>query len=363
MIFKSFICNFLFKILKKIKKDTPLSWRHQSVAFFMLFTTIIGISSCEKVLIEKDPTNNPKSNFNFLYQTIKDKYSFLDFKKINWDSVKNKWEPQIKDTTRDGTLFRILDSMLYTLRDGHVNLYAPFNISRNFEWYLNHPDNFNAQLLERNYLKNNYLISGAFSNRLLSNNQVGYIRYSSFSNFVSDYAIDLMVALYKDTKGIIIDVRNNGGGSVSNVKKIVSRFTSKKLLAWKEAERNGTGSNEFGKFLETYIEPDGQAQYTKPVILLTNRRCYSATTLFVAAMLNLPNVKVVGDWTGGGGGIPSSTQLPNGWTLRYSSSITTTPNGFNIENGTPPTIKQDMIKSDEDKGIDSIIERALKELQ
>jgi Peptidase family S41/Tricorn protease C1 domain len=363
MIFKSFIFNFLSKYFNKIKKRHPLSWRHKLTAWCLMFLTIIVISSCEKVLIEKDPTNTPKDNFNFLYQTIKDKYSFLDFKKINWDSVKNKWEPQVKDTTRDGTLFRILDSMLYTLRDGHVNLYASFNISRNFEWYLNYPDNFDGQLLERNYLKNNYLITGAFSNRLLANNQVGYIRYSSFSNYVSDYALDLMVALYKDTKGIIIDVRNNGGGAVSNVKKIASRFTDKKFLAWKEAERNGSNINDFANIIDTYIEPDGPAQYTKPIIILTNRRCYSATTLFVAAMLNLPNVKVIGDWTGGGGGIPSSTQLPNGWTLRYSSSITTTPSGFNIENGTPPTIKQDMLKSDEDKGIDSIIERALKELQ
>jgi C-terminal processing protease CtpA/Prc len=158
-------------------------------------------------------------------------------------------------------------------------------------------------------------------------------------------------------------LRSNGGGSVANISKLVSRFTDKRFLAWKEAEKSGPGKQNLTAFKETYIDPKGDKKYLRPVIILTNRRCFSATTLCVAAMLNLPNVKVIGDWTGGGGGGPSSTQLPNGWVVRYSSTITLMPNGFNIENGTPPTIKQDMTKEDEAKGIDSIIERALRELK
>jgi hypothetical protein len=348
----------VLKLKKHILIKNKKLWRLYGLAVvFMLLLT-----RCERVLIEKDPVNNPKANFNYLYETIRDKYSFLDFKKINWDSARNKWQPLVRDTTNDVTLFRIMDSMLFTLRDGHVNLYSPFNITRNFEWYLNSADNYDPYLLERSYLKN-ARFTGALTNTYLANNTVGYIRYGSFSSTVSDFAIDFMVALYKDTKGIIIDVRSNGGGSIGNVYQLVSRFTDKKVLAWKEAERNGTGPSDFASARETYIEPKGSQQFTKPVIILTNRRCYSATTLFVAAMLNLPNVKVIGDWTGGGGGIPSSTQLPNGWILRYSSSITTTPSGFNIENGTPPTIRQDLLKADVDRGKDSMIERALQELK
>lgn len=321
------------------------------------------LSSCERLFVEPNPTNTPTSNFNSLWQTINDKYTFLAYKNINWDSVKAKWQPRVSDTMNDATLFRVLDSMLYTLRDGHVNLYGVFNFSRNWEWYLNHPDNFDPYLLERNYLRGVQRYTGALTNCFMDSNRIGYVRYGSFSSNISDFDIDVVVSRFRDTKGIILDLRSNGGGSVANIDQLASRFTDKKVLVWRESEKSGTGKNDFTTIVEKYIEPKGALKYLKPVIILTNRRCYSATNFFVAAMNRLPNVKIVGDWTGGGGGAPSSTQLPNGWVLRYSATRTLTPDGFNIENGVPPTIKVDMLKADSDRGFDSIIERALKELK
>jgi hypothetical protein len=324
---------------------------------------LISLTACEKLLISKDPANTPTENARFLWQTINEKYTFLDFKRVNWDSVGRVWLPRVSDTMNDVLLFRICDSMLYTLRDGHVNLFASFNFSRNWQSYLNHPDNFDEYLLERNYLRGNQRITGGLVNTFMDSNRVGYIRYSSFSRTVSDFDIDVVLARFRDTKGIIFDVRSNGGGSSANVEKLLSRFTNKKVLIWRTAEKVGTGKNELGNFKDQYAEPAGSFQYTKPVMLLTNRRSYSATSFFTAAMLAFPNVKVIGDWTGGGGGTPSSTQLPNGWTLRYSATATLMPTGFNIEDGTPPTIRQNMLKSDSDRGFDSIIEKALQELK
>ena len=328
-----------------------------------VFLIFFAFSSCEKALVSADPKNTPTENVKFVWKTINEKYPFFEYKGVNWDSVGNVWIPRVRDTMNDATVFRVIDSMLYTLKDGHTNLFGAFNFSRNWEWYLNYPDNYNATLVERNYLKNDYRFTGSLLNRFMDNNNVGYVRYSSFSSNISDFDIDVVVGRFQNTKGMIIDVRSNGGGSISNVHKLVSRFIDKKLLAYKDAEKSGPGRKDFSPLKDNFIEPKGDRKYLKPVIILTNRRCYSATTLFVASMLNLPNVKVIGDWTGGGGGTPTSTQLPNGWIMRYSGTNTFTPAGFNIENGTPPTIKLDISKSDEAAGIDSIIERALKELK
>ena len=329
--------------------------------FFVVLT--LSTTSCERLFVEPNPVNTPTHNFNYLWQTINDKYTYLDYKKINWDSVKNVWQSRVSDTMNDAVLFRVLDSMLYNLKDGHVNLYASFNISRNWEWYLNYPDNYDPYLIERNYLRGFQRYTGALVNAFMDSNRIGYVRYNSFSSTISDFDIDVVISRFRDTKGIIIDVRSNGGGAIDNIDKIVSRFTKTKTLLLRESEKSGTGRTDFSTITEKYIEPAGLAQYTKPIVILTNRRCYSATTFFVAAMLRLPNVKVIGDWTGGGGGAPSSTQLPKGWLLRYSATRTQMPDGFDIENGTPPTIKQDMLKADSDKGFDSILERALKELK
>ncbi len=70
-----------------------------------------------------------------------------------------------------------------------------------------------------------------------------------------------------------------------------------------------------------------------------------------------------GDWTGGGAGTPVGAELPNGWTVRYSSTQTFLPDGFNIEGGIPPDIRIDMNEADRQQGKDTILERALAELR
>ena len=57
-------------------------------------------------------------------------------------------------------------------------------------------------------------------------------------------------------------------------------------------------------------------------MLLINRHSYSATNDFVNAMRYFPNVTLVGDKTGGGSGLPFSSELPNGWGVRFSASPT-----------------------------------------
>jgi len=79
-------------------------------------------------------------------------------------------------------------------------------------------------------------------------------------------------------------------------------------------------------------------------------------------MKQLPNVVVVGDQTGGGGGLPMNSELPNGWMVRYSACPMYDANMQNIEFGISPDIKVDMSHTDMDKGIDTIIETAIKYL-
>jgi C-terminal processing protease CtpA/Prc len=67
--------------------------------------------------------------------------------------------------------------------------------------------------------------------------------------------------------------------------------------------------------------------------------------------------------TGGGLGIPNGGQLPNGWTYRFSISRTLSPAGENFENGVPPDIQVVLTKADRDRGVDTVIERAIQELK
>lgn len=313
--------------------------------------------SCEKAFLDDNPDNDPRSNFEILWKTVDEKYSFFITKNINWDSVYTFYSPMVTSETTDQELFDVFDEMLFDLRDGHVNLISPFDISRNWEWYLNFPDNYDEQVVERNYLGPDHRIAGGIKYTIIDS--IGYIYYGSFSAGFTTQNLDEVFTYLEDTKGVIIDVRNNGGGSLNNAYALAQRFIPEQKHVLTTFEKTGPGHGDFGNGLGVSLSSVSRPNYTGPVALLTNRRCYSATNTFTAILSNFDHVTQIGDRTGGGGGIPVDNELPNGWRYRFSATLTTLPNGFDIELGIPPDVVANNTPDREAQGIDDIIERAL----
>ena len=328
----------------------------------IILFSFITFFSCEEVFFEEVPSDSPSSIFEQAWAFADQEYTFFKFKNIDWDSVYQEFKPLVDDNMSDEELFRVLADMLFLLRDGHVNLKSKFDRSRNWEWYLGFPENFNYSLLERNYFMSEEQFVGSFT--VYDFGDVGYLRYSSFGNSVSNDNLDYVIDQFDGHKGLIIDVRNNGGGFLGNAYKIAKRFASREKRVALQYFKDGPNHNDLdGPYSTDITPPEDLPTYLKPVVVLTNRHSFSATTFFTQYMRELDNVTIMGDWTGGGGGAPSFTELSNGWELRVSSTLTTDPQGFNIEDGIPPDIKVDMNKEDEDAGKDTILEEALKLLR
>ena len=325
-----------------------------------LLIALLFLASCERVLISPDPESTAVSNFDQLWKTVDEKYSYFTYKNIDWNAVYAKYRPRVKDGMKSEELFDIMAEMLFELRDGHVNLYSRFNVSRNWEWYLGYPQNYNSTIIERNYLGNDYQIAQPFRTRVINN--VCYIRYSSFQSGVSGATFDYLLSKYGNLKGIIIDIRDNGGGSVSNVDVMAARFVKEPTLVGYNRYKSGPGHDEFSDFYERELKPAGR-HFPGKVVVLTNRSVYSAANDFASVMAELPNVTLIGDQTGGGGGAPISSELSNGWRFRFSTNQLLNSKKEQIENGVPPDIKVDMLKAQEDQGIDTILETALDFLQ
>lgn len=325
------------------------------------FTVILLFSSCEKVLMEKEVADDPVTNFESMWQTVDTKYSLFDYKGIDWDQVYSEYRPKISDGMNRYELFFVLGDMLNELKDGHVNLIAPFDISR-YDFESDAPENFNFRLLQDHYIGWDYLITGPLINTILvrDNVKIGYIYYGSFSSTVQNADIDFVVGNFLKTKGIILDMRNNGGGDVNNIYRIGSRFADKKRLIYKSILKNGPGHEDFTDTADVYMEPVSPHTYANKVILLTNRGCFSATSFFTLAMKAFPNVIQVGDTTGGGLGSPAGFELPNGWGYRFSVSRTFSPEGINYDNGVPPDVTQWMNPQHQLAGIDDIMEKAIE---
>ncbi len=324
-----------------------------NIRFIISFLLICVFSSC---LPEDDFDSSPQANFDALWKIIDEKYCFFDYKDINWDEIYAEYQPRIKPDMSDESLFDILGKMLAELKDGHVNLVSTFNFSRYWDWYLDYPDNFDEKIQE-NYLGRDYYIASSINYKVLDDN-IGYMYYSDFSRTVGRSNLDQIINKFSLCRGIIIDVRNNSGGLLTNVDIIASRFTNEKVLVGYSQYKTGKGHNDFSDFQSKYLEPSNRIRYQKTVVVLTNRRCFSATNDFVSVMKVLPNVTIMGDKTGGGGGFPLSSELPNGWSIRFSACPNYDSNMDNIEFGIEPDIKVFMEGDDMQKGIDSIIEAA-----
>jgi C-terminal processing protease CtpA/Prc len=210
-------------------------------------------------------------------------------------------------------------------------------------------------------LPSNYYVSGPFAHDFLAERQVGYVRFSSFSGEVDNVNLDFVLNRYKDTKGLILDLRENGGGTPSDMFDLLSRFVDQRTLIYYSRLKSGAGPEDFTDPEPAYLDPHVGIKYDKPVIMLVDRGTYSAGSFTALATKAIANIILLGDTTGGGLGAPNGGQLPNGWTYRFS--ITQTLNldkDPSFENGVPPDILAYFDWSDLSK--DEVLENAISEI-
>lgn len=321
--------------------------------------SIVLLPSC----MDEPPTypNTNDGNFEALWSIIDTRYCYLDYKKINWDSIHTVYKQRVPNAKDEVAFFDLMGKMLGELKDGHVNLYSDFDLSRYWKWYTDFAPNFNESIIfSPRYLGSDYRFAGGFRYGKIGSGNIGYMYLSSFSDGFSDTNMSYIFKSFGNCNGLIIDVRNNGGGSLDLAKQLASYFIEKDVVTGYICHKTGNGHSDFSKPVEIKVIANTTVQWQRPVIVLTNRMSYSATNDFVNCMKKAPNAIIVGDKTGGGGGLPLSSEIPNGWLVRFSSSPMFDSNMQHTEWGIEPTIKDSITKADEAKGIDSIIERAIK---
>lgn len=304
--------------------------------------------------------NTYKGNFESLWQIINTKYCYLDYKHINWDSIHSVYAAKVDTVKSNFPFFDLMGNMLNELKDGHVNLYSDFNKSRYWKWFQDYPTNFSTTLIYNSrYLGSNYLMAGGFRYGKISNGTIGYMYYDDFSDAFGDTNITYIMNYFIDCKALIIDVRNNGGGSLDYSKQLASYFFKVETITGYMRHKTGDGHSDFSNPVEIKTPASKNIQWQRPVVVLTNRMSYSATNDFVNRMKQAPNAIIVGDKTGGGGGLPLSSELPNGWLVRFSSSPMYDSAMQSTEWGINPDVHDSIKVADQAKGIDTIIERAI----
>lgn len=130
----------------------------------------------------------------------------------------------------------------------------------------------------------------AVSSKRMEGN-LGYIRISSFADEVAIGQFDRALEELKQTRALIVDVRDNHGGDTAVSRPIMGRFLrERKQYAWM-ARRDGKG---LGKRWREFVEPRGPWTYTRPEVVLTNHFSESTAEGFAMGMQGIKRAVAVG---------------------------------------------------------------------
>jgi len=310
--------------------------------------------------------SEPENNFEYLWQTFDRNYGIFGPKKIDWDALYKVYRPRVTPQTTDEELFDIMASMLGHLNDNHVRLVSPFRRFQSGILGNMTMEDFSLDLIQRTYLRGKFEKRMPFRDSHVFTygwlmDSIGYFHFRGFGGIeASTDVIDEIIQEFRNARGIVVDVRHNGGGDDRVGKLIADRFADRKRLYMITYTRNGPEHDDYTPPKYWYVEPDGPIQFTQPVILLTHRFSVSAAENFALAMRVLPHVTVVGDATSGVFADVYGDGLPNGWQFRCSYKLFVDYTGFCWEGiGVPADIRQTNTKEDIEQERDNVLELAM----
>lgn len=179
-------------------------------------------------------------------------------------------------------------------------------------------------------IKREVIHDNTVSYKMLDNN-IGYISVSAFETVTKKQfksAVDCLEK--KNEKGLIIDLRDNGGGLLDTALDMLDQILPKKLVVYTK-DKNGVAE-------EYYTKDDKEIKI--PIVILVNGNSASASEVFCGALRDYGKAKLLGTKTFGKGIVQSSFAFRDGTGLKFTTSKYYTPKGINIHGtGFEPDIK------------------------
>ena len=179
-------------------------------------------------------------------------------------------------------------------------------------------------------IKREVIHDNTVSYKMLDNN-IGYISVSAFETVTKKQfksAVDCLEK--KNEKGLIIDLRDNGGGLLDTALDMLDHILPKKLVVYTK-DKNGVAE-------EYYTKDDKEIKI--PIVILVNGNSASASEVFCGALRDYGKAKLLGTKTFGKGIVQSSFAFRDGTGLKFTTSKYYTPKGMNIHGtGFEPDIK------------------------
>lgn len=155
--------------------------------------------------------------------------------------------------------------------------------------------------------------------------RIGYIELTGFGQEV-EQEFDLAMEQMQDTRGLILDLRNNGGGFVNSVLQIASYFFPEQTDLGEFISRDGQATKRYTGL--------ARLNYRAPVIVLVSARSASGAEILAAAMQEYRRALIVGVHASTCGcllGVSRTIRLLDGGKLNISDTDFRSSHGRRIE--------------------------------
>ncbi|MET9418925.1 S41 family peptidase [Streptomyces klenkii] len=289
-----------------------------------------------------DPAADPRKVFDTFWQTYAENYPFFAARHVDWNAVRDRYRPRITAGTGKAELFGILADMIRPLYDGHTGLVDPADPAGYFSGHRQDtviPDATARARIDR-AVAESVTKAGAGTQRSWAGGKItyaglpgrtGFLRitlfqgYGESGDFEADRtalrtALDEVFTAARTTgpdalRGLVLDLRLNGGGSDRLALDVAERLTARPYTAYlKHARDDARDPRGFTPAEPVRLSPHRGPVYTGPLAVLTGRLTMSAgETLTQALMQRGPKPTLIGENTQGLFSDRLMRTLPNGW--------------------------------------------------
>jgi carboxyl-terminal processing protease len=163
-----------------------------------------------------------------------------------------------------------------------------------------------------------------------------YIRISAFQNRTGDDVYDALASLAEQTttplEGLVVDLRNNPGGTLQSSVEVADHFLDQGLIVYTE----GRLKSSYAKYRAT----KGDLLAGAPIVVLINNGSASASEIVAGALQDHGRAQLMGTTSYGKGSVQSVLPLDDDQALKITTAYYFTPNGRSIhKTGIDPDIK------------------------
>lgn len=339
--------------------------------FILLLTLAAALPSCRKDAPElMNPNevglnNTPSQVFKTFWHGMNNTYAFWDIDPTDWDRVYDEYLPVFQEMDKllpvpeeelDNyycTLQDIYTEICKNLVDHHYGLYFYknkaflFGVTPGNDEAMSRDYAHDRIIMEtivgcinankqagriEEYVGGNYYVQDDDDNMSAVSYKIDGVAYIFFTGFSFAGAIakdpggeveqvlrnfQRIVLETPDLKGVIIDVRDNGGGYLADMQELLAPMIDTDLLIGYTRVKEGLGRLDYGPWVPSILSPAKKHRKVGvPVVVLANLWSVSMSEMTAMAVSALPNGCVIGERTFGGNG-----PLDGNYKITYSGIV------------------------------------------